>query len=91
MPVVGATIQYARSADLSNKLDDDGFFLIKKVTGTFLYYVRAVDRTIMVSLSAIESIQAAPTGATINKAKYFLDYAASHPANILSYSLSDMV
>ena len=45
----------------------------------------------LVALNAIASIQAAPKEATMDKAKYFLDYAASHPDAILSYSASDMV
>ena len=44
----------------------------------------------LVDLRAIESIQASPTEATMYKEKYFLDYAASHPEAILSYSASDM-
>ena len=45
----------------------------------------------LVALNAIASIQAAPKEATMDKAKYFLDYAASHPDSILSYSASYMV
>ena len=45
----------------------------------------------LVILSAVPSSQAAPTEATMEKSKYFLEYAASHPYAILSYSVSDMV
>ena len=45
----------------------------------------------MVALSAISSRQATPTEATMDKAKYFLDYVESHLDAILSYSASDMV
>ena len=84
IPVFGSTIQYSKAADKSNKLDDDGENFIQQVTGTFLYYYRAVDPTILVALNAISSSQAAPTEATMDKSKYFLDYALSHPDVILS-------
>ena len=45
----------------------------------------------MVSLITIASSQVAPTEATMEKEKYFLDYVASHPESILSYTTSDMV
>ena len=45
----------------------------------------------LVDLSSIASSQAAPTEAKMEKANYFLYYAASHPDAILSYNASDMV
>ena len=89
--VFGATITYAKAADTSNKLDNNGKKIIQQVTGTLLYYARTVEPTMLVSLSAIASSQVAPTEAKMDKAKYFLDYAASHPDAILSYSASEMV
>ena len=90
IPVFGATIQYAKASDTSNKLDDNGKMFIQQVTGTFLYYARVVDPKMLVALSAIGLSQAAPTEATMDKANYLLDYAESHPDAILSYSASDM-
>ena len=45
----------------------------------------------LVALSAIASIQVAPIEATMYKAKFLLDYTASHPDAILYYNASDMV
>ena len=45
----------------------------------------------LVALSAIASEQAAPTKQTMVKTKKFLDYVASHPDAILTYSSSNMV
>ena len=73
IPVFGATIHYAKAADTSNKMDDNGKTFLQQVTGNFLYYAQAVDPTIMVALSAISSSQAAPTEETMEKAQYFLD------------------
>ena len=60
------------------------------MVGVFLYYGRAVDSTMLVALSAIASDQAAPTEATLNKTKQFLDYAATHPDAVLTYNKSEM-
>ena len=38
----------------------------------------------LAALSAISSSKAAPTEATMEKTKYFLDYTESHPDAILS-------
>ena len=91
IPVFGATIQYAKLAYMSNKINDDGKTFIQQVTVTFLYYARALYPTMMVSLSAIASSQAAPTKVTMDKSKYFLDYTASHPDAIISCVTSEMV
>ena len=91
IPVFGATIQYTKAADMSNKLDDDDTHFIQQVTVTFLYYARAVDPKMLIALIAISPIQAAPTKATMDKEKHFLDYEASHPDAILSYSASVLV
>ena len=59
--------------------------------GTFLYYGRAVDSTMLTALSAIASAQAEPTEETMTRCKQFLDYAATHQDAILTYKASDMV
>ena len=64
---------------------------IRQVLGTFLYYARAVDPTMLVALSAISSEQAYPTRATMKKVDQFLDYAASREQSVLTYEASDMV
>ena len=60
------------------------------MTGTFLYYARAVDATMLVALSAIALEQSAPTERTMKKTKQFLGYVASHPDAILTFSASNM-
>ena len=85
-PTYGSKIQYAKGADESPKLNEQDKKFIQQVTGTFLYYARAVDPTMLVALSAIASEQAAPTEATMEKAKLFLDYVATHPDAVLTYT-----
>ena len=61
------------------------------MTGTFLYYARAVDFTMLLACSVITSEQAAPGEGTLKKIIQFLDYITSHPGAILAYSPSNMV
>ena len=91
VPTYGAKIQYAKESDTSRPLDKEEKRYIQKVIGTFLYYARAVDGTMLPALSALASDQASPMEETLIKTKQFLDYAASHPDAIITYKTSDMV
>ena len=64
---------------------------IQQVTGTFLYYARAIDPTTLVALSATAVDQSAPMEMTYEKTLFFLDYAASHPDAILTFKKSNMI
>ena len=55
------------------------------MTGTFLYYARTVDLTMLVALSAIAADQAAPTEKNYDKTLYFLDYVATHPDATITF------
>jgi hypothetical protein len=61
------------------------------VTGTLLYYGRAVDNTILPALSAIVTKQAEPMEKTKDTIKQMLDYCASQEEAIISYSASKMI
>ena len=56
---------------MSPTLNDDDKIFIQQVTGTFLYYVRAVDSTMLVALRAIAAQQAQPTEQTMKKTLLF--------------------
>ena len=86
----GAKIQYAKDADTSPKLPPEDKLFIQQVTGTFLYYARSVDLTMLVALSTIASDQANPTEETMKKTLKFLDYVALHPDAVLTFSASSM-
>ena len=87
----GATIQYAKNPDDSPLLPAEGKTFIQQVLGVLLYYGRAVDATILVALSSIASMQAAPTELTMKLIKMLLDYVATNPDAILTYKKSSMV
>jgi hypothetical protein len=64
---------------------------IQQIVGTFLYYARAVHPTILMALSKIASLQAAPTENMMEHVKQFLDYMWTHSDAIIWYHASDMI
>ena len=56
-PNYGASIQYADPEDDSKLLDKHGTKRLQEVVGTFLFYGRAVDNTMLTALSTIASAQ----------------------------------
>ena len=64
---------------------------VQQVLGSFLFYARAIDMTILHSLSAIASEQSKPTQKTLERIKQLLDYMATHPDAIVRFYASDMV
>ena len=65
--------------------------MIQDVTGTLLYYGRAVDSTILPSLSSLATEQAKPTVKTKAMVMQLLDYLATQEEAIISYNASDMI
>ena len=90
-PKYGATVQYAKEEDTADPATKEEKKYIQQVLGTFLYYARMVDGTMLVALSAIASEQATPTKNTLKKIAQFLDYAATNPDAVLTYHRSDMI
>ena len=90
-PNYGAKKQYAEEEDLGPVLGKDEIKFVQQVLGTFMYYARAVDSTILVALSAIATEQQEPTKKTLERVNQFLDYCASNDNAILTYKPSDMV
>jgi hypothetical protein len=91
VPTHGATIQCAKDNNATKLLSKEEKKYIQQDLGTFLYYGRAVDLTMLTVLSSIASTQAEPTEETMENIKLFLNYAASHQDAILTYQASDMV
>ena len=89
-PVFGAQVQFAPKDDTSPPLSTKDATFIQSVTGSLLYYARAVDPTILPALNEIATKQSKPTTTTMSKTKHLLDYIATHPLAILRYYASDM-
>ena len=90
-PNYGASVQYKTSTDESPKINAKKKKFIQQVLVTFMYYARAVDCTMLVALSAISADQADPSEATMEKARKFLDCAASQEDSVVTYKSSNMV
>jgi hypothetical protein len=89
-PVYGQKVQYANT-DTSALLDKSGTQRVQSVSGTFLYYARAVDPTILPALNEISNNQAKPTVLTGKACDHLLDYLYTHPDAIIRYYASDMI
>jgi hypothetical protein len=51
----GIQTQLTNPIDATAPLKPDGVLRLQRITGTFLYYARAVDPTMLVTLSALAS------------------------------------
>ena len=60
-PTYGAKAKYATDADPSPLLTPARNKCVQEVTGTFLYYARALDATMLPALGTIATHQSAPT------------------------------
>jgi hypothetical protein len=84
----GAKIQYAEDEDESPPLNKDETKYVQVVAGTLLYYVRAVDSTILTLLSSLATEQAKPMQKTMETVKQLLDYCATQEEAIITYKAS---
>ena len=71
--------------DTSRKAFDEEILKVHQVVGSILYYTRAVDLTVLMSLSPITSEQAKATGHTIETVEQLLDYMSSNLDAIMRF------
>ncbi len=90
-PIYGARAQHVKPENPSRLLSKAEKKYIQAVTGTLLYYACAVDSTIITTLNAIATQQAAPTQDTLEEIQQVLDYCASQEEAILMYDKSSMI
>jgi hypothetical protein len=90
-PNYGAKVQYTQPSDPLPILSTKDTKRIQEIVGTFLYYARAVDPTMLVALNDIGSQQSKPTAVTAQHICQFLDYAACNPDAVLRYTASGMI
>jgi hypothetical protein len=89
-PVYGAKTQYA-TKDETPPLTAQQCLTIQKVTGSILYYARAVDPTVLMPLNDIATEQTKATEKTQAATNQMLDYLATYPDATIRYHASDMV
>ena len=90
-PNYGAKVQYAQPEDKSPTLNAAETIRIQSIIGTFLFYARAIDCTMLVALNALAEQQSKPTEQTIQAINQLLDYAVTHPNATIRFHKSGMI
>ena len=88
-PLYGRHVQFTPT-DESPPASPAETTYIQEVIGTFLYYARAVDCTMLTTLNKLASRQSKPTTALYRDVQHFLQYAATYPNAAVTYTASDM-
>lgn len=86
-----AKVQCAIGPDNSPLLNAAGIMRVQAIVGALLYYDRAVDNKLIVTLSELGQQQAAATEASNNVINQLLDYVATYPADGITYRASSKV
>ncbi len=69
--------------DTSPNLDKTQVKCLQQIIGVFLYYGQALDLTMLVSLGTLAAAQVEGTQATVKACTQLLNYAATHPDDML--------
>ena len=77
--------------DNSPALSTEDTKWVQQVVGTFLYYARALDCTMLTAVNKIASRQACPTQQVKDACQRLLDYSATWPEVELVFQASDMI
>jgi hypothetical protein len=84
-------MQYVKYKTTSPALSDKDVNKLQQLTGTLLYYARAVDPTLIMPIIILASEQSKATAITADKAIKLLNYCISHPETKIRYHASDMI
>jgi hypothetical protein len=90
MPVYGAKTQYAAQDETPPRVAKQ-CINIQKVTGSVLYYARAVDPNVLMPLNDIATEQTKATEKTQAATSQLLDYLATHPEATIIYHALYMI
>ena len=92
VPVYGKHVkQMPTPLSTAQNLNGPATVRVQAVSGTFAFYARGVDPTMLPALNEISSQQAAPTVDTAKKCNMLMDYAHTYPNATLRYHASDMI
>jgi hypothetical protein len=89
-PQYGKQPQMPPDFDDSTILPPSELTRIQEIVGTFIFYGRAIDSTMLVALGTIASKQLRGTHTTAQAVTQLLNYAAAHPDATVRYHASDM-
>jgi hypothetical protein len=90
-PVYGAKTQYVEDENNSPALSAKDVNKLQQLTGTLLYYDRAVDTTLIITINVLASAQTRATSDTADKVIKLLKYCTTHPETKIRYHASDMI
>jgi hypothetical protein len=95
-PYKAAPIQYGArvqrvEVDTTQPLSPKEIKRVEDIVGTLLYYARAVDPTLLTTLSAIAACQSNGTRAVADASHQLLNYVATHPNAGIWYKACNMV
>lgn len=90
-PNYGAKQQLTTPEDTATPLNPAQIKRLQQITGTLLYYARAVDPTLLVALGTIAAQQSRGTATTNAAINQVLDYCHTHPNATIRYRASDMI
>ena len=89
--IYGVKVQYAAKDDNIPPLDADYFLRVQSIVGALMFYGRAIDNKILVSLSELGQHQSASTQATNNAILQLLDYVATYPSDGITFRSSKII
>jgi hypothetical protein len=75
----------------SPALSDKDVKKLQQLTGTLLYYAKAVDPTLIIPINVLASEQSNATEVTAYKVIKLLNYCNTHPETKIHYHESDMI
>jgi hypothetical protein len=90
-PIYDAKTQFVKDETTSPALSDKDVNKLQQLTGTLLYYARAVDPTLIMSINVLASEQSKARAVTANKVIKLLNYFNTHPETKIRYHSSDMI
>jgi hypothetical protein len=90
-PIYGAKTQYVEDETTSPALSNKYVNKLQQLTGTLLYYDRAVDPTLIMPINILASAQSKATAVTADKVIKLLNYCNTHPETKIRYDASDMI
>jgi hypothetical protein len=90
-PIYGAKTQFVNEVTTSPALSDKDVNKLQQLTGTLLYYARAVDPTFIMPINVLASEQSNATEVTADKVIKLLNYCNKHPETKIRYHASDMI
>jgi hypothetical protein len=90
-PIYVAKTQFVNDPTTSPTLSDKDVNKLQQLTGTLLYYARAVDPTLTMLINVLASEQSNATEVTSDKVIKLLNYCNTHPDTKNRYHASDMI